>query len=399
MTYTFELSKPLAEYGRTIRDWAVSEIRPYAREADEQHQPPANAATILDSAPVPLGRLDIPGAPPVPDFEEGYWVTKLVMFENLAYGDIWVQPRLGGGLGHLVVAGMGTPEQRRKWYDPAVQGGGLTGAFALTEPHFGSDTSQVATTAVRDGDGWVLNGSKIYCTQGATSDYITVFATTDKSLGGRGITAFVVPQGTPGLHIVKRNESKLGIRSWVTSALAFEDCRVPLENRLGWDSAGEVEDPARASGQSGALGALSQNRPSMSAMVIGLAQASLDLTADLLAERRAGFTVQRWSVLETELARMNAVLDRARRTNLQAQWVADQGVHDRVLPAVSKGYGPPNSERVIRRCLQLLGPEGQSTELLLEKWYRDAKIMDIFEGSGQVQRVIVARSLVGRTAG
>ena len=399
MSYTFELSPDLAEYGRAVRDWAVAEVRPHARQADTAKRPPENLQAVLDTAPVPLGRLDVPDAEPFPKFEEGTWVTKLVWAEALAYGDIWVQPTMGGGIGHLPVASMGTAEQRRRWYEPALAGGGLSLAFALTEPGFGSDTSLVATTAVQDGDSWVLNGSKIYCTGGATADCITVFATVDKSLGARGISAFVVPQDAPGLVIVKRNEDKLGIRSWVTSALGFEDCRIPLENRLGWDENGPADDQDLASGQSGALGALSQNRPTMSAMAIGIAQASLDIATELLRERRAGFTVQRWSAIESELARMNAVLERSRKVNLQAQWVADKAAVDRVLPAIAKAYGPPNTERVIRRSMQLLGPEGQSTDLLLEKWYRDCKIMDIFEGSGQVQRLIVARGLVGRAAG
>ena len=399
MSYTFELSPALAEYGRAVRDWAVAEVRPYAREADETHNAPEKTRVILDSAPVPLGRLDIPDAEPAPTFDEGSWVSKLVRAEALAYGDIWVQPRLGGGIGHLPIESMGTAEQRRRWYEPSLAGGGMTIAFALTEPHFGSDTSQVSTTAVQDGDSWVLNGSKIYCTGGATADYVTVFATVDKSLGARGIAAFVVAQGTPGFVIVKKNEEKLGIRSWVTSALGFEDCRIPLENRLGWNETGPVEDDTRASGQSGALGALSQNRPTMSAMAIGIAQASLDIAVELLRERRAGFTMQRWSAIQSELGRMDAALERSRKVNLQAQWVADRGEQDRVLPAIAKAYGPPTCERVIRRCMQLLGPEGQSTDLLLEKWYRDVKIMDIFEGSGQVQRLLVARGLVGRAAG
>ena len=399
MSYTFELSPDLAEYALAVRDWSVAEVRPHARQADEAKRPPENWQAILDTSPVPLGRLDIPHGEPIPKFEEGSWVTKLAWSEALCYGDLWLQPLIGGGIGHLPVASMGTPEQRERWYEPALAGGGLTLAFALTEPGFGSDTSQVATTAVQDGDSWILNGSKIYCTQGATADYVTVFATVDKSLGAQGIAAFVVPQGHPGFAVVKENEEKLGIRSWVTSALGFEDCRVPLENRLGWDAGGPVEDTTRSSGQSGALGALSQNRPTISAMAIGIAQASVDIASALLRERRAGFTVQRWSAIESELARMNAVLHRSRMVNMQAQWVADKGELDRVLPAVAKAFAPENVDRVIRRCMQLLGPEGQSKELLLEKWYRDCKIMDIFEGSGQIQRLLVARGLVGRAAG
>jgi acyl-CoA dehydrogenase len=396
MSYSFTVSKPLTDYGHIVREWSTTECRPYARQADTEHQPPSNWKEILDTAPVGLGRQDVPDADPIPTFEEGHWITDLVFHEAINYGDIWVAPVLGGGIGHLVVESMGTPEQIDKWYTPVVKNG-LTTAFALTEPQFGSDTSMVATTATRDGDTWVINGSKIYCSGAVAGEYVTVFATTDKSLGAKGIAAFVVPRGTPGMIITKPNESKLGIRSWQTSALSFENCVIPVENRLGYSA-----DPSfkpRSSGQGGALGALANNRPNMSAMAIGLAQASLDLTAGLLKEQKAGFTPHRWTVVETELERMNAALDRGRRMNFQAQFLVDTGQADRAVSAAAKGYAPQTVDRVIRRCMQLLGPEGTSNELLLEKWYRDVKIMDIFEGSGQIQRIVVGRTLMGRTVG
>ncbi|KOU59805.1 hypothetical protein ADK57_32270 [Streptomyces sp. MMG1533] len=396
MTFSFTPSKPLADYARALRDWSASECRPYAREADDRHAPPENWREILDTAPVPLGRHDKPGSDPFPEFEDGYWVSRLAYYENLAYGDIWPFHTIGSGIGHRVVQAMGTPEQIEKWYEPVV-GSGLVTAFALTEPHFGSDTSQVATTAVRDGDSWVLNGTKIFCTNGAVADYTVVFATTDKTLGAKGINAFVVPKGAPGFVVGKVNEHKMGIRSWVTSELVFADCRIPVENILGWS--GDDQGRPRRGGQAGALSALASNRPNIATMGIGIAQASLDVTSRLLAEQRAGFSPRRWSAVQDELAAMNQALQRGRRAAHWAQFLLDRGGSDRSAAAIGKGYAPHTCERVIRRCMQLLGPEGTSRELLLEKWYRDVKIMDIFEGSGQVQRLIVARGLMGRVAG
>ena len=396
MSLSFALSKPLADYGRAVREWAVAECRPYARAADERHAPPEKWPKILDTAPVPLGRRDILEAEPRPAFEEGSWVSNAVFYENLNYGDVWVQPTLGGGIAHLVVESMGTPEQVEKWYKPVVSGG-LTTAFALTEPQFGSDTSLVATTATREGDTWVLNGTKIFCSAGATAKYTVVFATTDKSLGARGIGAFVVPKDTPGLIVAKFNENKLGIRSWITSELVFDNCVIPVENKLGYTA--EAAAAPKRSGRSGALGALAFNRPNMAAMAIGLAQASLDVTAGLLAEQKAGFTPQRWSNIEAELANLNFALDRGRRLILQAQYLVGRGTPDGAVSAMGKGYSPQTCERVIRRCMQLLGPEGASKDLLLEKWYRDVKIIDIFEGSGQIQRIVVGRTLMGRLVG
>ena len=151
MNYTFTLSKPLQEYSETLREWSASECRPYARQADQEKKRPDNWKQILDTAPVPLGRADRPELGQVPEFEDGKWITKLAFYEALNYGDVWVHPTLGGGIGELVVKSLGTPKQVAEWYDPIVQRGGDTG-FALTEPGFGSDTSMVATTAVQDGD-------------------------------------------------------------------------------------------------------------------------------------------------------------------------------------------------------------------------------------------------------
>lgn len=393
MSVSFELSPGLVDYARQLREWSVAEVRPYAREADARHAPPDNWQAILDSCPVPIGRRserdERINAP------EGVWVRALVMTENLYYGDHWISTVLGSGIGHLVVKLMGTPGQIERWHDPIIRDGSQA-AFGLTEPQFGSDTSMVATTATRDGDTWLINGTKMYCTYGGVAEYVVVFATTDKALGPSAIKAFVVPKGTPGFRVGKLNEDKLGIRSWITSELIFDGCAVPVDHMLGWS--GEAGTGTR-SGRGGALGALAQNKPNISAVGLAMTQASLDVTTELLASRRAGFAVHRWSQIESELDRMNAALDRARRVNYHAQWLLDLGRPNKTQASISKAYGPPTFERVIRRCMQLLGPDGFSTDLLLEKWYRDVKILDIFEGSGQVQRIIVGRDLLGRDSG
>jgi acyl-CoA dehydrogenase len=386
------LSKPLADYTRALREWSASECRPYAREADRRHALPENWRAILDTAPVPLGRADRPGADPFPEFEDGYWVSRLAFYEAVAYGDIWALQAIGNGIGHLVVQGAGTPEQVRRWYSPVVEQGWTTG-FALTEPGFGSDTSLVTTTAVRDGDSWVLNGGKIFCSYGATAEYVVVFATIDPSMGGKGIRAFVVEKDAPGFSVTKVNEHKMGIRAWVTSTLAFDDCRIPVENALGWRD-GELQPNLR--GQAAALEALALNRPNIAGTAIGIAQAALDLTEGLLTEQKTSFSPHRWLRVTQDLAAMNASLERGRRVARYAQHLLDRGQANRLSAANAKGFAPHSCERVIRRCMQLLGPEGASADLLLEKWYRDMKIMDIFEGSGEIQRLIVAREMMGR---
>ncbi|QTI69923.1 acyl-CoA dehydrogenase family protein [Gordonia polyisoprenivorans] len=396
-TTTFELSPELQRYGQELREWSAAALRPHARAADTNKKVPENWQDIIHSSPVPLGREDS-DTDRLEPFKDGYWATQMSYYENLNYGDVWGLGLPGRGIGQLVVDAMGTPAQIKQWYDPVMEGKLETG-FALTEPGFGSDTSQVATTAVQDGDSWVINGSKMYCTNGARADYITVFANADKSLGAKGIACFVVPRGTPGFSIAKENEDKLGIRSWQTSELLFQGCRVPLENRLGWNAAGAVDDGPQVSGQRGALTALANNRPNMAGIAVGLAQAAIDVTTKLLKEQQAGFSVQRWAAVERDLDAMNMAQERSRRINYKAAFVMDNGTPNKYNPAIAKGFAPQTCDRIIRRCMQLLGPEGTSKELLLEKWYRDVKIMDIFEGSGQVQRIIVARELVGRLAG
>jgi acyl-CoA dehydrogenase len=398
VTLSFELSDELRAYGRQLRDWSVREARPLAREADDRHALPQDWSKVLDSCPVPVGRTDIPDAEPIPAFRDGEKVTMLVYYENVNYGDPWVMTAIGGGIGHLPVQKIGTPEQIATWYAPVVKSGLMTG-FALTEPQCGSDTSQIATTAIRDGGSWVLNGNKIFCSNGAQAEYITVFATTDKAAGARGIAVFIVPRDTPGLVIVKANESKLGVRSTLTSELRFENCVIALENRLGWDATGPAADAPSLSGQAGALSSLADNRPNVAAWAIGTAQAALDVARERLLQQRHGFTQRRWTVIEAELERMDVALARGRLLNLKAQYLADHGTPSRAAAAIAKGFSPQTCERIVLRCMQLLGPEGTSRKLLLEKWYRDIKILDIFEGTAQIQRLVIARQLLGRAAG
>ncbi len=404
MTLSFAMSPELQKHGQLMKEWSAAEVRPVAREADTKHRPPANWSEILDHCPVPITRHDRKDIPLVPTFSDGNWVRDLHTTETLCYGDIWVNDVVGQGIGHLTVNLMGTAEQIERWYTPIMEKGGVA-AFGLTEPHFGSDTSMVATTATRDGDTWVINGTKMYCSGGARADYVVIFANVDKSLGAAGIKAFVVPKGTPGYIVAKENEEKLGIRAWQTSELLFQDCAVPLDYQLGWrgdDGQGAVgakDQPSTRSGRGGALGALAQNKPNISAMGLGITQAAIDVTAAELQSRRLGFTTQRWSQIENELDRMNVALERIRRVNFGAQWLLDRGMANKSEASVSKAFGPPTFEKIIRRCMMLLGPDGTSQELLLEKWYRDSKILDIFEGSAQVQRIIIGRTLMGADAG
>jgi alkylation response protein AidB-like acyl-CoA dehydrogenase len=386
-----------------VREWSVTRARPLAREADRRHAPPEGADAVLAACPIGVGfpiRYE-PGSPCAAAFAaDGPYVVTALLQEAIAYGDGWPLWTNGGSIGQNVVKGMGTPAQKERWVGGLARGEFRFAAFALTEPHFGSDVAQVATTATRVGDSWVIDGTKMYCSMGASADYVVVFATIDKNAGRHGIRAFVVERGTPGFKLAKRNEDKLGIRCAETSELLFERCAVPLDHCLGWtgDAKEERGGDRKKSGFLGAVNTLGTTRPLLAGISLGLARAAKDVAAEWVRERRGEFTAARLARITDDFARMDAALDHARRLVLRAAWMKDQRVKNTREASAAKAYGPPIAERVIRRAMQIMGPDGISERYLVEKWHRDVKIYDIFEGSGQVMRITMSRERMGAEA-
>jgi acyl-CoA dehydrogenase len=389
------ISDEARKLGESLREWAVGEGRPLVRAADTMHEFPPGMEKILANCPIQISPIS--GSYYEPDraaelrakYHEGPHVLATIILEAVAYGDMLLFAFLpGNGIGSKVVRLMGTPAQVYRWADGVDRGEFTYTAFGLTEPHSGSDASAMRTRAVRDGDSWVINGSKIFCTGGAISDYIVVFARTSDGEGYRGIRAFVVEKDTPGLIVLRRNEDKLGIRAMQTAALSLEDVRVPLDQCLGAD--GEA-----ASGYRAALESLSDSRPTAAAISIGVGQAALDYARDFLSARKAEFAAARWDRINLEFRRCDALLETARQHCYRAQWLLDEGLDARVAASMAKAYGPPIAERVCVRALQLMGPEGYSEAHLLEKWARDIKICDIWEGTGNIQRMIIGRVVYG----
>ena len=403
MTIELSISRATEDLRQRVREWSVREARPLAREADRRHAAPEGADAVLATCPVGIGfpLRSAPGSPLDEAFRaDGSYVVTALVQEAIAYGDGWPLWTHGGSIGQNVGKGMGTPEQKERWVGGLARGEMQTAAFALTEPHFGSDVSQVATTAVRSGDAWILNGAKMYCSFGASADYVVVFATIDKSAGRHGIRAFVVEKNAPGFRVTRRNEEKLGIRCAETSELKFEDCAVPLDHCLGWTA-----DPKPSTGgerkQSGFLGAvttLGTTRPLLAGISLGLARAAKDVAAEWVAERRAEFSAARLARIEDEFDRMGSALDHALRLVLRAAWMKDRKIANTREASAAKAFGPPIAERVIRRAMQIMGPDGTSERYLVEKWHRDVKIYDIFEGSGQVMRITMSRERMGAAA-
>ena len=316
----------------------------------------------------------------------GVHLASVLSVAEMCWGDVGLLLSLPRrGLGNAAIAAVATPEQRDRF-------AGVWAAMAITEPGAGSDSAAIRTTATRDGDHYVLDGEKIYVTAGDRADHVVVWATLDRSLGRAGIKPFVVPRGTPGMT-VERLERKLGIRSSDTAAIRFESCRVPAENLLG--------DPDIDAGQgfAGAMTTFDNTRPTVAAMAVGCARAAIDLARELLAEAGLEVDYERPAVLQPaaagRLLQMEAEVEAARLLMMKAAWLADQGVPNSVAASMAKAKAGRVGSAVTLGCVELCGSVGYAESSLLEKWARDSKILDIFEGTQQIQLLIVARRLLG----
>jgi acyl-CoA dehydrogenase len=309
----------------------------------------------------------------------------LAMME-LCWGDVALAltiPR--HGLGNAALSAVGTDEQKAQFGKQWI-------AMAITEPNAGSDSAAIRTTARLEGEHWVLNGEKIFVTSGDRADALVVWATLDPSLGRAAIKSFLVPRHAPGLNLV-RLDHKLGIRASDTATFLLEDCRVPKTSLLG--------SPEIDTGKSfaGAMKTFDNTRPLVAAMACGVARAALDRTRELLGPA-TGDERSPWlgSNAEAELARLEAEVEAARLLTLKAAWMADNRVPNSVEASMAKAKAGRVVTEVTLRCVELCGPCGYAETELLEKWARDAKILDIFEGTQQIQMLVVARRLLGKTS-
>ncbi|NYI47378.1 acyl-CoA dehydrogenase [Nocardioides aromaticivorans] len=289
------------------------------------------------------------------------------------------------GLGNSAIASVANDEQLERFK-------GRWASMAITEPSFGSDSAAISTTAVLDGDEYVINGEKIFVTSGERSDCIVVWATLDKSLGRAAIKSFVVEKGTPGVK-VERLEEKLGIRASDTAVITFTDARVPKENLLGSPEI-NVEQ-----GFAGAMATFDNTRPLVAAMAVGCARASLDLTRDLLKEAGVEVDYDKPAILQSAAAakflQLESDWEAGRLLTLQAAWMADNRKPNSLEASMAKAKAGRVGSDVTLSCVELCASVGYSEEELLEKWARDSKILDIFEGTQQIQQLIVARRILG----
>ncbi|MCG8669121.1 MAG: acyl-CoA dehydrogenase family protein [Pseudomonadales bacterium] len=318
----------------------------------------------------------------------------IVSMEEMCWGCTGLTLSIpGAGLGNAAIAAVGSKEQKEKF-------GKLYCAMAITEPGAGSDSAAVQTTAVLDGDEWVINGEKIFATAGERGDAVVVWATLDKSIGKAAIKSFVVEHGTPGMEVV-RCEDKMGLRVSDTAAITFTDCRIPKENILG---SAEIADTAAARKKAfgGVMQTFDNTRPQVAAMALGVARGALEITREILekegvnADYSEGFNHS--SLLETEIYRMEAELESARLLTLKAAWMADNKQPNSKEASICKAKAGRVGNEITLRCVELCGSLGYSESYLLEKFARDSKILDIFEGTQQIQQLIIARHVLGKSS-
>jgi acyl-CoA dehydrogenase len=301
----------------------------------------------------------------------------------------------GPGLGGGAIAAAGTAEQKKKWLTRYNDGELRWGAMAYTEPGAGSDTGAIKTTAKRDGNSWVLNGRKIFCTNGASADLVVVWATLDASKGKEAIRAFVIEKGTTGFQI-GHLEKKMGIRSSETAELILEDCRIPLDNILG-----ELErDPK---GFKGAMATFDMTRPGVAAMAVGIARAALEYLRDRLKEegwQGPGYGRSRANLAATDdwMIEMEAQIEASRMLAHKAAFLLDQKQPNNLEASMAKAKAGTVVVAVCAKAVELLGPEGLTRKHPVEMWLRDSKVYDIFEGTGQVNRLVIARRYLGYTS-
>jgi acyl-CoA dehydrogenase len=381
---------------------ATEQMRPHSRRYDLlEHEAPREWIDYFWRQ----GRTSAPQSSPGAGSDG--MVQVCVQAEQLCWGDAALYLRMPiPALGGSAVAAAGTPEQKARFLS-GFRGDGppIWGAMAITEPGAGSDAAAIQTTARLDGDEWVLNGTKIFCTAGEGASqveggFVVVWATLDKSAGRGGIKSFVVPARTPGMKLVGL-EKKLGIRASDTATLVFEECRIPRENLLGRAEIKKQDADAKPAGDKGFKGAMATfdaSRPIVAAMAVGVGSASLEFLIEELA--RQGVAIRydaprsARSAIERDVMEMEAELQAARLLTWRAAWMMGQGRPNSLEASMAKAKAGIVVTRVTQKAVELLGPPGYSQKLLVEKWMRDAKINDIYEGTQQINQLIVARRIL-----
>ena len=376
----FQLTEEQLQLQSMVRDFAAREIAPHVQEWDEASHFPLE--TIRQ-----LGKLGLMGC----IFPDEYGGSGLGYIEYvLAIEEL---SRVDGSVGIIVAAHTslcanhiflaGNDEQRRR-YTPRLARGEHIGAWALTEPNSGSDAAGARCSAVHRGDRWVLNGTKTFITNGSYADVVVVVAVTDKTIGTRGLSAFIVERGTPGFRPGKK-ENKLGLRASDTSELIFEDCVLPAENLLGVEGQGFVD----------AMRILDGGRISIAALGLGMAAGAYDCALKYSRQRRQfGRPISEFQAIQWKLADMATEIDAARLLTMRAAWLKDNHRKTTLESSMAKLYTSEVAVRAANEAVQIHGGYGFIKDYPAEKFYRDVKLCTIGEGTSEIQRLIIARQLL-----
>jgi acyl-CoA dehydrogenase len=396
MPLDFSLTSEQEEIRALVREFAEKEMRPRADYHDEHEETPwevmrkAHEIGIGPAAMFPVeyggGGLDR--------------VSELILSEELSFGDAGMAVSiLASGLAGAGIIAMGTEEQKQRYISQLCDPKDLRlAAMGLTEPDSGSDSLALRTTAAKVDGGYVLNGTKQFCTNGGIADLQVVFATTDRSQGPAGIAGFVIEKGNPGMR-QGRKERKLGVRASHTAQVVMEDCFVAEEARLGFDKEGNASGP----GAIGAMLMLEATRPAIAAGAIGIARAAFEFARDYSLEREQfGKPIAKHEAIAFKLADMATEIDAARLLAWRAGWMAEQGIPlTRGEGSMAKLFAGDMAMRVTVDAVQVLGGYGYIKEYPVERFMRDAKIYQIWEGTAEIQRLVISRYILGerRAAG
>ena len=379
----FSLTEEQQQLRRSVREFAEGEIGPHVMEWDEASHFPSE---IMPK----LGELGLLGV----IFPEQYggaglgYIEYALAIEELA--------RVDGSVGLIVAAHnslcsnhifkFGTEAQKKKYLVPLASGKAI-GAWSLTEPEAGSDAGGTRTTAVRDGAHWVLNGAKTFTTNGHHANYCVAMAVTDKSKGSHGISAFILEKGMRGFKPGKK-ENKLGMRASETSEVVFSDCRVPQENLLG----------PEGEGFTGSLKILDGGRISIAALALGMAQGALEAATKYAKQRKQfGQAISEFQAVQFKLADMATQVEAARLLVYQAAWLADKkDARFTRESSMAKLFASEIAVSVANECVQIHGGYGFIKDYPAEKYYRDVKLCTIGEGTSEIQRLVIARQLLGK---
>ncbi|HVN08533.1 MAG TPA: acyl-CoA dehydrogenase [Patescibacteria group bacterium] len=361
---------------KTVREFAETEVKPLARHLDETGEFPRE--TFRKAAELGLTAVAIPEDEGGAGFDH---VSYAIVIEEIS--------RCCASTGAILsvqnslfcdpVHRFGTPEQKKKFLVPFARGEKI-GCYALTEPHAGSNAAALRTVAVRKGDRYVLNGTKAWITNGGAADAVIAYVNTDPAKGEKGITALLIERGTPGFKVGKE-EKKLGINATACVELSFTDCEVPVENRVG--NEGE--------GYKVALSTLDGGRIGIASQAVGIAQGAFEAALRYSGERQAfGGPISQFQAIQFMLADMSTEIEAARLLARRAAWKQDTGARFSMEAAMAKLFASEMATRVTHKAIQIHGGNGYSREYPVERMYRDARITEIYEGTSEIQRLVIS---------